>query len=132
VSAENMEVARRALEAIARRDRTAFLAVHDEDFELVPIRNWPEPGVRGNEAAWERYLKTFSAFERFPIEDGEIIDPRADKVLLHYRFDLSGRGSGAGVEFAYWNVVTVRQGRILRSQWFEDRAEAVEAAGLSE
>jgi ketosteroid isomerase-like protein len=44
---------------------------------------------------------------------------------------LSGR-SGAEVEFNYWCVVTFRQGRIVREHWFADRAEALEAAGLSE
>jgi hypothetical protein len=29
-------------------------------------------------------------------------------------------------------VATVREGRILRMQWFTDRAEALEAAGLKE
>jgi len=41
-------------------------------------------------------------------------------------------GSGAQVEHDYWLVATVRQGRILRVQWFVDRDEALEAAGLRE
>jgi ketosteroid isomerase-like protein len=39
---------------------------------------------------------------------------------------------GAEVKFDYWFVATVRQGRILRMQWFTDHAEALEAAGLRE
>jgi ketosteroid isomerase-like protein len=37
-----------------------------------------------------------------------------------------------GVQFNYWVVVTIRQGKIVREHWFADRAEALEAAGLSE
>jgi ketosteroid isomerase-like protein len=39
---------------------------------------------------------------------------------------------GAEVEINYWVVITFRQGRIVRDQWFGDRAEALEAAGLQE
>jgi ketosteroid isomerase-like protein len=132
MSEENVELARQALEALTRRDRATWLALCAEDFEVVPIREWPEPGVRGAEAAWDFYLKVFDAFEQFPADDAEVVDAGGDKVLVHYRVDLSGVGSGAGVEFDYWNVVTIRQRRGLRNEWFADRAEALEAAGLRE
>jgi ketosteroid isomerase-like protein len=45
---------------------------------------------------------------------------------------LSGGETGAGVQFNYWVVVTLRQGKIVREHWFADREEALEAAGLSE
>jgi ketosteroid isomerase-like protein len=45
---------------------------------------------------------------------------------------LRGGASGADVEIKYWIVVTFREGRIARDQWFADREEALEAAGLSE
>jgi ketosteroid isomerase-like protein len=51
-----VELVRRALEALDRRDLTTWLTVHDQDFEIVPIPDWPEPGVRGAEAAWDYYL----------------------------------------------------------------------------
>jgi ketosteroid isomerase-like protein len=132
MSRENVELTRQALEAVSRRDRTTWLAVHDDDFEVVPIGEFPETGVRGPGAAWDFYLKNFEAFEDVPLDDTEVIDAGADKVLVHQRYDLRRRGSGAVVEFDYWVVVTVRQGRILRAQWFADRAEALEAAGLRE
>jgi ketosteroid isomerase-like protein len=45
---------------------------------------------------------------------------------------LRGAGSGAGFEYDNWMVVTLRQGRVLRLQFFTDRVDALEAAGLSE
>ena len=129
---ENVELVRQSADALVRRDRTAWLAVCDEDLEVVPIREWPEPGVRGAKAAWDFYLKIFDAFDQFPVDNVEIVGAVADKVLLHYRLDLSGKGSGAGVEFDYWLVTTVRQGKLLRGEWFADYHVALEAAGLSE
>ena len=37
-----------------------------------------------------------------------------------------------GVEFSYWTVDTYRTGKIVRTEWFTQRAEALEAVGLSE
>ena len=52
MSQENVELVRQTEEALLRRDRDAWFAIHDEDFEIVPVRDWPEGGVRGREAAW--------------------------------------------------------------------------------
>ena len=45
---------------------------------------------------------------------------------------MPGKASGASVPWALWQVITIRNGRALRSEWFSDRAGALEAAGLSE
>jgi hypothetical protein len=71
-----VEVVRQALEALKRRDRTSWLAVHGDDFELVPIRDFPEAAVRGPEAAWNFNLEAFEAFERVPIDEAELVDAR--------------------------------------------------------
>jgi ketosteroid isomerase-like protein len=91
---ENVELARRAYEAFRRRDRTTWLARHDVDFELEPTPDWPEPTVRGREAGWDFYVNMFDAFERAPIEPGDfqLADAGNDKVLIHHRADVRGRG----------------------------------------
>jgi ketosteroid isomerase-like protein len=134
MSQENVETLRQSLEAFDRRDRAAWLATRDDqDYEVVTDRYWPEADVvRGREAAWEFYVKVAEAFERLLAGDAELVDAGADKVLVHQRSDVRGRTSGAAVELNYWDVVTFREGRIVRDQWFADRAEALEAAGLSE
>ena len=131
MSRENVELVREAMEALLRRDRDAWFAIHDEEFEIVPVRDWPEGGVRGREAAWDFSMRIRDSFEWTPIEV-ERIDAGADKVLGHPRYDLRGVGSGAEVEYEQWFVATVRTGSILRLQWFSDRDAALEAAGLSE
>jgi ketosteroid isomerase-like protein len=45
---------------------------------------------------------------------------------------MRGRTSGIDVEVNYWVVVTFREGRVLQDQWFADRSDALEAAGLRE
>ena len=131
MSAENIELMRRSEEAILRRDRDAWFAIHDEDFEIVPVRDWLEGAVRGREAGWDYNMRVRDSFE-WGQGETERVDAGPDKVLGHPRYDLRGAGSGAEVEWEQWFVATVREGRILRMQWFTDRAEALEAAGLRE
>jgi ketosteroid isomerase-like protein len=64
--------------------------------------------------------------------DVELADAGTDKVLAHLRNDLSGGESGGRVQFDYWVVLTLRQGKIVREHWFADRDEALDAAGVSE
>jgi ketosteroid isomerase-like protein len=79
-----------------------------------------------------------------------------DTFVIVFRFHLRGKGSGVELEtdeawatwmrdgkfirieqygdlhFNYWLVSTYRNGKVIRSEWFVDRAEALEAAGLKE
>jgi ketosteroid isomerase-like protein len=135
MSKENVETAGQAAEAIDRRDRTGWLALHHDDCEVVAMDDWPEPGVRGAAAAWNFYGTVFDALDRIGrsgIGDVELVDAGGDKVLAHLRNDLSGGETGAGVQFDYWVVVTLQQGKIVREHWFADHADALEAAGLRE
>ena len=132
MSEENVELVRRALQALDRRDLTSWLAVLDEGVEVVPTRDWPEPGERGAEAAFNWHVQALDTLQPFRTADAEFIDAGADKVLLQYRMDLRGKASGAKVEWRRWCVVTMQKGRILRAEWVSDRADALEATGLSE
>jgi hypothetical protein len=45
---------------------------------------------------------------------------------------VRGRTSGADLELDYWVVVTFHDGVMIPDEWFSDRSEAFNAAGLSE
>ncbi len=133
MSQENVERRRQALAAFDHGDRAAWLALCDEDMEVVPTDDWPEAGaIRGREAAWDFYLKLAEAFEPMGSDDAEVIDAGTDKVVARRTNVVRGRASGADVEFNYWLVVTFREGKVLRDQYFTNRADALEVAGLSE
>jgi ketosteroid isomerase-like protein len=66
------------------------------------------------------------------LEVEELIDA-GEKVLVLVRFSGRGKTSGAEVEALVWNLWTFRDGEPAGWTYFgEDRAEAFEAAGLSE
>ena len=133
MSQENVEAVWRGLDAFNRRDKAAWIAVCDPEVENFPPHEWPESApARGAEAIWEFFVEAVKAWEEGSFEWGELIDAEPDKVVANQRRQMRGKASGAGVDWSYWVVFTFRDRRLLRFEWFADRAEALEAAGLSE
>jgi|SRR5215217_4174437 len=133
MSQENVETLRRGLDAFNRRDKADWVAAFDPDAENIPPREWPESApVRGAQAIWDFYVEAVGAWEEGPFEWGELIEVGTDKIVANQRREMRGKASGAGVVWSYWVVFTFRDGKALRSEWFADRGDAFEAAGLRE
>jgi|SRR6476620_5040260 len=132
MSEENVETARRLKEAWNRRDLTAWLAVFSSDAELDWSRSrGPLKGVyRGHgelEVFWDAY---WSTFEDVQIEWHGFTEVGSE-VLVPHTAHIRGR-QGIEVVARSTFVYTVENGRITRSRMFQERAEALEAVGLSE
>lgn len=133
MSQENVERCRRALDAFNRRDRAAWLAVCDPEVEDIPPREWPESRpTRGSEAVWALYVTNNAIWEGAQFEYLELTDAGNDKAIAKVQANVRGMASGAGVEWSLWQIVTLRNAKLRRIEWFADRAEALEAAGVSE
>ena len=133
MSRENVVAALKGLDAFNRRDKAAWLALTDPEVEAVPPRDWPESDpIRGREAVWDVYVENIEAFREGALEHVELIDAGNDKVIAHMRGEMHGKASGASVAFSYWPVSTFRDGRTVRTEWYADRAEALEAVGLQD
>lgn len=133
MSQENVESLRQGLDAFYRRDRAAWLALCDPEFETVPSDDWPESDpIRGPEAAWDFYVGADAPWEESPYELIEVSDAGNDNIIANMRREMRGKASGAGVEYSYWVAATFRNGKVLRIAWFGERATALRAAGLSE
>jgi ketosteroid isomerase-like protein len=130
-----VETARMAYEAWNRRELQSVLDLFHPDVV------WEEnlqifPGVdriyRGHEGflKWDR--DAFSeVWESIAVEPLEFIDT-GDHVVVLTRLFGKGRGSGVNVDLATYNVLTFRDGKVARRRLYTDRADALEAAGLSE
>ena len=131
MSQGNAETFREMLAAFDRRDRETWLANCHEGYEMVPSATFPEAqAVRGREAVWDFYMQVVDSFERIEwARDVEVIDPGGDTLIVHQRSDVRGRVSGADVVLDYWIVINFRDGKVVRDEWFSDRAAALEAAG---
>ncbi|HEX2129580.1 MAG TPA: hypothetical protein VHF58_10235, partial [Solirubrobacterales bacterium] len=52
-----------------------------------------------------------------------------DRLLGHQRTEVRGSASGATVEMDYWVLITFRDRKVIREEWFFTREEALRAAG---
>jgi ketosteroid isomerase-like protein len=132
MSQENVELARRAWDAISRRDLDAFLALMDPEVVAVPRILAVEGGaLHGHEGIREWWDNIFGAFPDF---DAEVIGVRVvgDLTISNVRAHGRGEESDTPFEDAIWVVSQLRDGRVVRWQTFPSEAEAVEAAGLWE
>lgn len=128
-----MEIARKVMEAYNRRDREAWLLLHDPELEFRADPEWPESEtIRGREAAWDFIMSMSDAWEPDDFEMAEVIDTGDDKLVARFRRPVRGIASGVADVLDYWAVTTFRQGAILRQEWFASRAKALDAIGLSE
>jgi ketosteroid isomerase-like protein len=136
MSQENVEIVRRVYDAAARRDTETVLALYDEEVEWDMSRGaWADlegGGVHYGHAGlrdwWRRQLEIWEKWEDSPDEVIEAGEQVVSVVISRSR----GRTSGADVESNHAAVWTLRDGRVLRVEWFPSRAEALEAVGLAE
>jgi ketosteroid isomerase-like protein len=125
-------MARRALEALNRRDIDAALEDVDPDIELVFLIMQAEGrSYRGHEGLRQYMDDVLAVFPNWRAEPGKISE-HGDVVVVQVR--LTGRETRSGVEVdqTVWQVVRFREGRFVHVQSYESEAEALEAVGLSE
>ena len=128
---ENVEIVRSAFEAIVRGDVATFLDALDPDIEWKQVE---EPQARhGRTGVEEGIAQWVDIWENPRFEAEEYIDG-GEHVILLMRLTGRGKESGADVSMSSYHCFTVRRGKIVRMYEFGPgkRAEALEAAGLSE
>jgi hypothetical protein len=133
MSEENVEVVRQAWEAYRRRDNEAALALYDPEIEieLRSEANVEASIYRGLEGVREFFRNWMSAFDDLRSEVEEWIDA-GDQVIAMVRSFGRGKHSGVPVDMLEAHLWTVRDGKLWRLQTLGTKAEALEAAGLSE
>lgn len=128
-----MEILKRGIDAFNRRDLDAFFDLATPDFELIPAMPVAVEGnsYRGREGM-ERYFEMVSGtWDEFRVVREEFRD-LDDRVLLTFRLEARGRGSGAPVSARQMAICEFRTGKISLVQTYLEHGEATRAAGLSD
>ena len=135
MSQENVEIVRRAIAALNRRGIDQVLTEADDDFVI----DWsnsigPAKGVYRGEAEIRRFWRDLEdAFDVIEVRPPEFIEIGDDRVMIVGRTRVRGRGSGVSTEVAGAQLWTIRAtGKLGRIELYQSKAEALEAAGLSE
>jgi ketosteroid isomerase-like protein len=115
------------LEAVFEAAGTVFT----DDFQCIlhsGLAEEPRPGVRGLWQSWTDWLAPWESY-RTEIEE---LKSAGDRVLVLVRDFGRWPNMETEIELLGSAVWTVRGGKIARVEFFSDRADAFEAAGLSE
>jgi ketosteroid isomerase-like protein len=136
MSEENVQIVRRIYDAVADGDTETVLALYDPDvqwdFSRSPLKNvLGSAHYQGHDGLRRWWREWGDAWTNYEDDRDQLIDA-GEHVLSVVRSRGRGRASGAEVEWTQYGVWTFRAGRVVRVAWFGDRAEALEAAGLSE
>jgi ketosteroid isomerase-like protein len=134
MSQENVEIVERAYEALTRGDAEVLRDLSPPEFTVDFSRRQVDPFVlRRDEMLAFFMAQSRETWEGWPTyEPKELIDA-GDFVVARIRTSARGKSSGVEVDALVWNVWTFRDGQPIVFKYFgEDRAAALEAAGLSE
>ena len=127
----NREIVTRGYETFNAGDIEASLALFDPDIEwhtyIVP---GPGGGVYhghdGVRELWTEAKRVFGGFKNIP----ERMFDAGDRVVAFIRIEGVGAKSGVAVQARIAHVHTIRDGKVIRVESFEDRDEALRAAGI--
>jgi ketosteroid isomerase-like protein len=128
MSQENVEIVRRFFESYRPDNPSEALAYLAPDVVYEVAQEVPARGRDEVAAMWERWRSSWGEIEMTP---AEFIDA-GDHIIVEVHY--SGRGKGSGIEFdaLTYDVYTLRGGLCVRKLEFNERSQALEAAGLSE
>ena len=133
MSQENVEIVRDGFAALARGDFDSFRAFLDEGVEWVNPPYAVEPGTRRGTGEFRDALDRMRAsFGDVRVEVDEVMEAGDNAVVVSGSWTGEGTGSGVPMETTFSSLLTMRDGKIVRYQWFRGKAEALAAAGLSE
>ena len=131
MSRENIELVERALRALTERPKPDFATIntlYDPEHVFVSVQanmlgEAEAKGARG----FKTWLEEQAGVVPFEMELDGAVDVGADVVLAVTAVRFEGVSSGVKTEQRVWNVVTVRNGKIMRTEAYTDPGEALEA-----
>ena len=135
MSEENVELLKGAYEAFARGDVEAVLERLDPDVDwrpaIAPILG--VDAVHGIEAVRDFLTRElFEGFDQFRAEPLAFEDLGDDAVLVTARYVGRGESSGIELDQTFATLYRLRDGKAVSMRDYLTRAEALEAADLSD
>jgi ketosteroid isomerase-like protein len=152
MSQENVEIVRRFVEAVDRLFAAYWqgpwsladsLRAGEVPPEMVDVMRYLHPNIewksaligittRGYEGTVHGVDQFLDAAQDYRVNVLEVTDLGNCQVLAVMRLAMKGKASDVDVNATIFSIVTVEDGLIIRLDEHLERAEALEAAGLSE
>jgi ketosteroid isomerase-like protein len=152
MSQENVEIVRRYFEAAGRafaaywqgpRSLADSLRAGEVRPETADVMRYVHPNIewksaligittRGYEGTLHGVDQLLDAAQDYRVNAPEVTDLGDSQVLAVVRLAMKGKASDIDVNATIFSIVTVEDGLIIRLDEYLERAEALEAVGLSE
>ena len=127
MSADNLAAMQRMAEAFDRKDWQAVLADLDPEVE-IDDEDIPESTGADSFLEWTR--RWDEAWDSWHTEDLEIRPGAGEQVIALFTMVVKGRGSGVELRRRDALVASFRAGKAVKLGYYNDQAQALEAAGL--
>jgi ketosteroid isomerase-like protein len=133
MSQDDVAIVRGIYDAVARRDAAAAFVVYADDivWDVSSSRRAVVMSsmYHGHEGVRRFWRDALSVFGEIDLHVEELIDAGAQVVAVINEREV-GRSSGAPVNASHVAVWTLADGKVVRMQIFDDRADALEAIGF--
>jgi ketosteroid isomerase-like protein len=131
MSSENLEVVKALVSASQRGDWETALEAYNPAVELDASRIPGGSVGVGRDAVRDFFRQWFGAWDRLTIEPEQFIDG-GDTVVVVLGISGIGKGSGVEVSMRLVDVMTVRDGKVVKHVGYAHPDEGFEAAGLAD
>ena len=128
---ENVGIIHRLYRAMNTKGAEAFNELADPSLEWIPDRRVGEGPVHGREGVIHFFTDQAQMFKDPHLEIERCLDS-GNQVLVFVRATGTGTSSGASFDICIAHLWTLSDGVVVRGEGYGNRAEALEAAGLSE
>jgi ketosteroid isomerase-like protein len=110
------------------------VALASPDVEWEDAVFWSEPArtYRGRAEVREWFDQVLEPWESLQLDVQEITDAPDDRVFFELLLTGCGKGSGVETQLDLWFVCWIADGKVTRRKVTRERADVLEAAGLSE
>lgn len=134
MSEENVEHVRRVIDLLNRGDVDGALRLGAEDLVMDMSNSMgPDQGIyRGKAEVRELWASLHEGGDRLRWEPEEFIDVDEERLIVVTRARMQGPASGVEVEAMSAALWTIRDGKGRSVKLYQSKADALEAAGLSE
>ena len=129
MSRENVDLVQRLLEGFIATGEPSWESMHEEieahDHDVV------DAGEYRGHAGFRRWLENWDvAWAEFSMTPEDFLDA-GNRVVSVFRMKATGRGSGVPVERQDAIVWEIRDGKVVRLDYYNDREKALDAVGLA-
>jgi ketosteroid isomerase-like protein len=133
MSEENVEIVRQMITAFAEGDDERLVELFDPQIEYDVSRTSPESRVAHGQEELAKVIEQWLAtWDDHRLELVDLIDAGDERVVALMNERGKMKGSDTWVEHQVGVLFTLHDGRITRYEEYQDKAGALEAAGLRE